>query len=1275
MMGVCMPLVVSGQQVEVEDDGFSELKVRFRVEDVRGGDTERYGRGFGEVTVEGYGRSLEVGRPNLPVFSALIEVPKCEGFEVTVERLRVDTVPLSEWGISYPLLPLQPSRSKSDTARYGLTIDEEVYWRDAFWGMEVAEVEAVGVARDRWLARLQYSPMRYNPVRGLVEVCREAVVRVRYVGADEAGTMAHFSKYYSGAFFSGAVPLNSLYPKAVRSEAPIRYLIVAHSMFRGHLNGFVEWKRRKGFLVDVAYTDEPQVGTSDSAIASYIRSQYTEATPERPAPTYLLLVGDVEQVPAFGGVTSSDHITDLYYTTWTAGDNLPDCYCGRFSAQTLAQLTPQVEKTLMYEQYTFADPSFLDRAVLVAGVDHGEVGDYGYTHADPTMDYVATNYVNGAHGYSEVYYFKNNTARVPSATPLVLGSSEAGNAPEVRCRYNQGAGLINYSAHGSPTSWATPNFNTTHVGAMTNTQRFGLMIGNCCLSNKFEVQNCFGEALLCKDNYCGAVGYIGGSNSTYWYEDVYWSVGLRSTVSATMSMGYTASRRGAYDCAFHTHGEAYSQWATSQGAMMMAGNMAVQASSSSLKLYYWEIYHLMGDPSVATYLSQADEIALEASPLTVCGSSVLHVSAVPHAYVALTDSATLALVAAGFADNAGMMDLSLPDTLAAGTYLLAASAPQYRTSFMTVRAVPAADRVVYVSQLEAGGTLTAGEEEALTVTVRNDGDSAAHDVVVRLASSSPYLVISPDSLYVGTVEAHTVMDIALPYRYHIVTLSPDMTHHTIKASTEWIGCEEPLVVEMVLTSVAPKMVVEVEEGRLVLRPGDSVDVAVRLTNRGHAQLPEGGLVATSPTGYVEVEMLDTAPFSLARRASVQRRFRVRVSEQMPDNVVVPLRLSLVETLGVLDDTVGIVVGEWVEETFEGGAFHVDGWVQGSRPWSWVNTSAHGGSYCLRSAAGLSDNQTSDISLTCWYENADSLVFYYAVSSEANYDMFQLYIDGENVLSASGERAWTRAALAVERGEHTFRFAYEKDYSYSSGSDCVWVDDILLPPVVRPAVYREVIVCNGDEYVLFGDTIDGSVPGVYDGSGVVDDTVVVVSCRVMPVVEGEESVTACDRYEWDGEVYTESTVAVAVYTSEDGCDSVATLHLQIVHSSVDTIEVAVEAEEYVWHDSVYTSSGIYEQGFVNEDGCDSVVVMRLTLMPPAGIDDMEGSKYSVHPNPTSGKLHFGGAVSRARLYSVHGRVIKEVAGADGMDISMLPSGCYLLCLQNEQGEEWFRVLKQ
>ena len=56
-------------------------------------------------------------------------------------------------------------------------------------------------------------------------------------------------------------------------------------------------------------------------------------------------MGDHGQVPAFSSTEQNSHVTDLYYACWTSGDNIPDCYYGRFSAQNASQLAPQITKT------------------------------------------------------------------------------------------------------------------------------------------------------------------------------------------------------------------------------------------------------------------------------------------------------------------------------------------------------------------------------------------------------------------------------------------------------------------------------------------------------------------------------------------------------------------------------------------------------------------------------------------------------------------------------------------------------------------------------------------------------------------------------------------------------------------------------------------------------------------------------------------------------------------------------------------------------------------
>ena len=55
---------------------------------------------------------------------------------------------------------------------------------------------------------------------------------------------------------------------------------------------------------------------------------------------------------------------------------------------------------------------------------------------------------------------------------------------------------------------------------------------------------------------------------------------------------------------FHENNE--NNWAIVNGAISIVGNLAV-AQANGMDDYYWEIYHLMGDPSLSTYLGIPSE--------------------------------------------------------------------------------------------------------------------------------------------------------------------------------------------------------------------------------------------------------------------------------------------------------------------------------------------------------------------------------------------------------------------------------------------------------------------------------------------------------------------------------------------------------------------------------------------------------------------------------------------------------------------------------------------
>lgn len=603
---------------------------------------------FFQLHTEGYARSYDIGRAQLPTKNKLIELPHGADVEVNILHYDYQDFDLTAMGYAYPIIPAQPSYSKStDASDIVFKYDKNYYGADFFFQEPLVEVVPSGILRGVRIGHLKIAPFAYNPSRNTLRVYNNISFEVTYTNPQISKTIELKERFYSPMFEAVHARLfnyQSLPNKGYLSTYPIKYIIVSDPMFENTLEPFVEWKTKKGFYVIEAYTNNPQVGTTTTSIKNYLDSIYNAASVGDPAPTYVLFVGDVAQIPSFSG-TTGNHVTDLYYCEYHGGGNyFPDVYYGRFSANTISELRPQVEKTLLYEQYLMAGDAFLDTVVLVAGVD----------------SYWATVHGNGQINYAVDNYFNQNQG-IHAHTYFYPASASAG--PQIRDDIYAGAGLANYTAHCLANGWSDPSFNVSHIPNMAE-GKFGLVISNCCLPNKFNDPECFGEALL-RANNKGAIGHVGASNNTYWDEDYWWSVGYTSNI--VQHPTYQDTDLGAYDRLFHLHGEPENEWFVANGQIQFAGNLAVEASNSSRKHYYWEVYHLMGDPSLMTYLYKP--LPLNANYLNpiVVGDDNLIINTEPYAYAAISHNNIL--LDAARADSNGLVVLNFapfltPDTAA-----------------------------------------------------------------------------------------------------------------------------------------------------------------------------------------------------------------------------------------------------------------------------------------------------------------------------------------------------------------------------------------------------------------------------------------------------------------------------------------------------------------------------------------------------------------------------------------------------------------------------------
>ena len=1215
------PMALFAQAISVVSTDYSGATFAYATPELSVNIQEVQGEPYTVVTFQGSVPSAELGAPNLPVFSKLIEIPLCGDVTVKVSNMQFRQLD----NLRYRMMPVQPVPSKSDRAPRPFVLDSALYATDGYYELPPATIEKIGVARDRNLACLRISPLAYNPVTGEMLLVTSMTVTLQYEGADIAATEQMHRRYYSPDFSVGHSVLKA-FPssKSVRREAPLHYLIVSHNSFRGALDSFIQWKKQQGMLVTVAYTGDPGVGTTNTAIADYIKSYYTNATEELPAPTYLLLVGDHQQIPAFDarcGSPATDHITDLYFATWTEGDHLPDCYMGRFSARNLSELTPQIEKTLLYEQYGFTNDNYLSRGVLIAGEDQGRNGDNAYRYADPAMDYIAAYYINAANGYTDVRYYKNNTTFAPTGVTVTGSSQSNATATALRELYNQGCGWVNYSAHGYDNEWSTPNFTISHVQNMTNNGKPSVMIGSCCLSGKFNTSYydaCLGEALLRKGNNAGAVMYIGGTNSTYWPHDFCWAVGVRDNISNTMEPQYNANRLGTYDRLFHTHNENYSAWHVTAGSMVVAGNTAVQEyNNGNYANYYWEIYELFGDPSLMPWLGVAQDMDVQALETIGMGAETYAVTAPPHAYVALVEAESNALIAAAFSDENGLAVLNLPVDFEVGTYRLAVTAQNYKPYFQQVDAVVLDGPYVMVCDIKpSNGDLKPGQITTFDIAITNLGTQLPSVGRINLVSQTPGIIpFQPIARY-GAVEPGDTVRFHGVWPTYVSEDLPDGLKVKLVATVDFGSGTATKRAQY--TVVAPSLAL-VDPWINPELMGDSTSVITcRIVNQGHDTTDN--ITVTMPNLF-GLMTGDAEPMQVGRLApgsAADLTIPVTMVPVLP-NTSIPFHLYVTDSCGtrLLQAISFRACGNEIED-FETGTLTKFNWMANSNPWEITSNNPYAGDFCARSKTNQSDRSESRMSISWISTLPDSIIFFYKVSSEENYDMFHFIMDGTDLLTASGEVGWTRASFPVSPGSHMFSFSYVKDRYDVSGSDCVWIDNIKLPFSGQISSFVADTVCIGSEYLfdtvpvptdqtgryLYSDTASGQIS--FLSLLVVEPPQVSVQMVGRPVI-GDcvmLKATGADTYLWstgdssacivvcpqaDGEEYT-------VTGCRAGCCSPASITIEGVGLSPQPRQEAVMLHPNPARDRVTIQTGhIRSVEIVNLVG---QTVLRRTVNAPA-----------------------------------------------------------------------------
>jgi len=1043
---------------------------------------------FSEISAAGYNASADKGLPKLPLQHKLLEIPVNASVQVRIVSYDVNEYTLSQLGIDYRLIPSQGPVSKSQTEPAPLVINNRVYSSDSYYGKDLARVEILGFMRGTRLARLDISPIEYNPARGTLKIYQNVVVEIKFENGDFAATQALKEKTRSPYF--GALSqtlLNKLPVDNGQRENfmryPVKYVIVSDPMFQSALQPFIQWKTRKGFTVVEAYTNNPAVGTTTASIKSYLQGLYNEGTPEDPAPSFVLFVGDVAQIPAYNGTANGGgHVTDLYYCEYT-NDHIPEIYYGRFSATTVAQLQPQIDKTLMYEQYQFPDPSFLGECVMIAGVDASNAPTYG----------------NGQINYGTSIYF-NEAHNLLSHTYLYPASQ--GASASIIQNVSDGLGYGNYTAHGSSSGWADPSFEISDIPGLQNNGKYPLLVGNCCLTSTYNT-NCFGEELLRAANK-GAVGYIGGSNSSYWDEDYFFGVGVGPIL---VNPTYAQTTLGNYDRAFHDHGEPQPEWYTSQGEMLFAGNLAVTESSSSLTNYYWEIYCLMGDPSLMIYFGIPNAMNVSYDPLMPLQSTEFVVNAEPYALVAISKDGVL--YGSAVADAMGTANVMLnPITVPGDAEIIVTAQNRQPYIGSVIVASPDGPYILLDSQVVNDQNANNNqvpeyaESFGFTMALKNVGNTMGANLTATLSCSSPYIEIKNAMETWPDIDPNEIITKDYAFEVTASEYLPDQipavfTLEVTDGTEVWIST-------FTVKLNAPKleaMPLAVNDlnggnGNGRLDPGENVQITIPVSNTGHCTATGTMSHLFTDSDGVNITLAEYATGNINAATSGNAVYDISLSPDIPVGTTIKLYFAsaagLYNTTQIFNPSVGLII-----EDFETGDFSAYNWVNTSTvPWQITGTSVNGGVYAARSGA-IGHSASTTLQITMNVASAGNITFARRVSSESGYDFLKFYVDNTEKGSWSGEVAWSNVSYPVTQGNHTFKWTYSKDGSATGGSDAVFIDDIIFPSgnagggstalnVTAFAYPQQVCSGSGSKLFAFVENATGAVTYAWSPAELLSD---------------------------------------------------------------------------------------------------------------------------------------------------------------------------------------------
>ena len=853
----------SSAQIEFNLNGFELKKIEY--DEVE----------YSIISHPNSGELLEIGMPDLPVFSQALILPDqgTPHLEILSYQKQVfhDVI----------IYPQENLQFEHEPPQDNFRINEDFYNSKGVYPPEIAWIGDPAIMRDLRILPVTFSPFQYNAAEHSMTVFSNIQVSISTEGS--GGVNAKYSQRKMSRAFKELYRNNTLNfdQMGFREEYQIPTILFIcndNTSVINNLNYLTEWKRQKGFNVVVATTSE--TGTTNVAIKNYIQDAYDNW--DNP-PDYVNIIGDgtgsfsIATWFSTGGYNGEG---DHPYSQLEGNDILADIILGRMTFSSINQLQTVISKILNYEKNPYMGNTAWYNQALITG--------------DPTSSgYSCTAFGKGVKelmlDFEGNFWTDANFTEVYSS-PFASDMNDA---------INDGVLFFAYRGFGGTSGW--------YYGCTNNGYMMPFLVMPTCNANDWYYSTGNVEGFYLMGSTSTPNGGIGGVGTS--------TPGTHTPFNNAFAIGVWGGifRDGIYSMGGSVIKGKYYLWLTFP---QFSGSYVVSFS-------HWNT--LMGDGSLELWTRLPQNLEVINDEIIPYGANYYSVAVLDSINNAAEDACVTLYceednyVSTGYCDYSGTVLLDI-NGAPEGEYTLTVTKHDHIPEIQTVN-IEQVDQFVGINDYEiddtsgnSNGAVNPGESVEFMISLENLGNMNLFDVSAVLSSTHTQVNILNSEVNFGDITAGEIVN--SPTGFEVVFASdllggmeiPFDLIITDSEDNEWLSWLF-VPIEGACLYVSDYSI----DGDGVIDPGETEEIYFTLENIGNLASPEIDAVLSCFNNRITiVDSIGNFDSILSGSSgnNASDRFTLTASTAILPGTYIPFIIHLSSSDGYNDQvTINVPIGE------------------------------------------------------------------------------------------------------------------------------------------------------------------------------------------------------------------------------------------------------------------------------------------------------------------------------------------------------------------------------